>query len=97
MEHNNYSMIKIISDEEQLLRIQSDCKRDDSMYQESKSEFGKVVSRLGAISNINKFASSLNRSNGASGKEESKGSPPVPHISSLFKKKDKQINSHAVK
>jgi len=31
MAHNNYSMIKIISDEEQLMRIQSECKRDDSI------------------------------------------------------------------
>jgi hypothetical protein len=88
MAHNNYSMIKIISDEEQLLRIQSECKRDDSINQDSKSEFGKIVSRFGITSNNNKIDSSLNRSNVAS-KEEIKEGGVVHRVSSLFKKKDK--------
>lgn len=48
-----------------------------------------MVSRFGLTSNNNKPDSPLNRSNGASNKEESKDGGVVHHISSLFKKKDK--------
>jgi hypothetical protein len=45
LQHNKYSMIKIFSDEEQLLRLQSECKRDDSVNADSKSEISRAFNR----------------------------------------------------